>query len=96
LHKAKHPSPKISIDEGRMISIKPVSKNVHPSIRDTLDHDSNVTEESDLHPEKHFPPKTSIDEGRMISTKPVAKNAFFSIRDNLDPDSNVTEESDLQ
>jgi hypothetical protein len=78
-----------------MISIKPVRKNANASIRDNLDLDSNVTEESDPHSMKHFSPKTSTDEGRMISIKPVLTNANPSIRDNLDSDSNVTEESDL-
>jgi hypothetical protein len=32
-----------------MISTKSISVNAHPSIRDNLDPDSNVTEESDLH-----------------------------------------------
>jgi hypothetical protein len=65
------------------------------SIRDNLDPDSNVIEESDLQYEKHPQPKISIDAGRTISTKPVQKNPLFSIRDNLDLDSNVIEESDL-
>jgi hypothetical protein len=34
LHSEKHLSPKISIDEGRMISIKPVLINASFSIRD--------------------------------------------------------------
>jgi hypothetical protein len=76
-----------------MISIKPVQPNACFSIRDNIDPDSNVTEESDLHQQKHPSPKTSTDEGRMISTKPVPRNASFSIRDSIDPDSNVTEES---
>jgi hypothetical protein len=79
-----------------MISTKPVSLNADPSIRDNLEPDSNVTEESDLLQEKHSSPKTSTDERIMISTKPVPINARFSIRDNLEPDSNVIEESDLQ
>jgi hypothetical protein len=45
----KHPSPKTSIDEGRMISTKPASLNAYLSIRDNLDPDSNPTEESDQH-----------------------------------------------
>jgi hypothetical protein len=79
-----------------MILIKPVSWNASFSIRDNLDSDRNLTEESDLQPEKHFSPKTSTDEGRMISIKPVPLNASFSIRDNLDLHSNVTEESEPQ
>jgi hypothetical protein len=78
-----------------MISNKSVSLNANISIRDNLDPDSNVTEESDLHLLKHLSYKISTDEGRMISNKPVPLNANISIRDNLDPDSNVTEESDL-
>jgi hypothetical protein len=69
--------------------------NAFLSIRDNLDSDSNVTEESNLQSKKHDSPKTSTDAGRMISTKPVLLNADFSIWDNLDSDSNVTEESDL-
>jgi hypothetical protein len=78
-----------------MISTKPVSANTPSSIRNNLDPDSNLIEESDLHQEKQNPPKNSTDAGRMISTKPVPLNAESSIRDNLDLDSNVTEESDL-
>jgi hypothetical protein len=44
LQSAKQPSPKTSIDEGRMILIKPVSLNACPSIVDNLDPDSNVIE----------------------------------------------------
>jgi hypothetical protein len=47
LHSEKHPSPKNSTDAGRMISIKPVSENARLSIRDNIDPDSNLTEESD-------------------------------------------------
>jgi hypothetical protein len=78
-----------------MISIKPVIANVHTSIRDNLEPDSNVIEESDLQGEKHPSPKNSTDAGIMISIKPVRQNAFASIRDNLELDSNVTEESDV-
>jgi hypothetical protein len=49
-----------------MISTKRVIKNACFSIRDNLDPDSNVTEESDVQSEKQFSPKTSTDEGRMI------------------------------
>jgi hypothetical protein len=76
-----------------MISIKPVRENASFSIRDNLDRDSNVTQESDPQSEKHFPAKTSANE-RRISSKPVLANASIVIRDSLDPDSNVTEESD--
>jgi hypothetical protein len=40
-------SSKISTDEGRRISIKPVPLNAISSIRDNRDPDSNRTEESD-------------------------------------------------
>jgi hypothetical protein len=49
LHPTKHSEPKISTDAGIMISIKPVPPNAAFSIRDNLDPDSNVTEESNLH-----------------------------------------------
>jgi hypothetical protein len=65
------------------------------SIRDNLEPDSNVIEESDLHKEKHSSPNNSTDAGTMISIKPVSLNAHLSIRDNLELDSNVIEESDL-
>jgi hypothetical protein len=61
-----------------MISTKQVFWNAHFSIRDNLDSDSNVTEESDLHSEKQHSPKTSTDVGRMISTKQVFWNARFN------------------
>jgi hypothetical protein len=54
-----------------MISIEPVSLNTHTSIRDNLEPDSNVIEESDLHKEKHPAPNNSTDAGTMISIKPV-------------------------
>jgi hypothetical protein len=94
-HSAKHPLPKISTDEGRMISIKSVLKNDSFSIRDNLDPDSNGTEESDLQEEKHLSRQNSTDNGRMISIKPVPPNAHFSVPESLDSDSNITEESDL-
>jgi hypothetical protein len=78
-----------------MISINPVKLNAAFSVRDNLDPEANVIEESNLHKEKHASPKTSTDAGRMISTKSFRKNAYFSIRDNFNSDSNVTEESDL-
>jgi hypothetical protein len=40
-------------------------------IRDNLDPDSNILEESDRYEEKHFSSNNSIDEGRIISNKPV-------------------------
>jgi hypothetical protein len=75
---------------------QPAIQKAHPPVRDNLDPDSNITEESDLHRLEQFQPKTSTDAGRTISTKPVSLNAHPSIRDNLDSDSNVTEKSDLQ
>jgi hypothetical protein len=78
-----------------MISIKPVALNASFSIRDNLDRDSIVTEESDLQSEKHSSPKTSTDEIIINSNKALKKYARFTIRDNLDPDSNVTEESEM-
>jgi hypothetical protein len=71
LHSEKQSASKTSIDEGRMISIKPVPTNVCTSIRDNFDSDSNVIEESDPQQKKQLEPKTTIDEGRMISIKPV-------------------------
>jgi microcystin degradation protein MlrC len=71
LHSEKHITPMISIDAGRMISIKPVRKNACSSIRDNIEPDSNVIEESDLHSEKHLTPKISTDAGIMISIKSV-------------------------
>jgi hypothetical protein len=69
--------------------------NASFSIRDNIDPDSNITEESDLHWAKILSHMTSTNEGRVISIKPVPMNASFSSRDNIDPDSNITEESDL-
>jgi hypothetical protein len=43
LPKEKHSSSKTSTDAGRMISTKPVLKNVCFAIRDNFDPDSNVT-----------------------------------------------------
>jgi hypothetical protein len=70
--------------------------NASFSIRDNLDGDSNLTDESDSHKEKQSSSKTSTDEGILISIKPVPTKASFSIRDYFDPVSNVTEESDRQ
>jgi hypothetical protein len=75
-----------------VISIKPALANASFSIRDNLDPDSNVTEDSDPQSEKQLAPNTSIDEGNTISTNRLRKNANFSIRDNFNPDLNVTEE----
>jgi hypothetical protein len=76
-----------------MISTKRVPQKASFSIRDNLDPDLNVTDESDPHLEKQLSPNTSTDEGRTILIQPVLQNASFSIRDTLDPDSNVTRES---
>jgi hypothetical protein len=77
-----HLLPMTSTDEGTMISTKPVIENTARAIRDNLDPDSNVIEESDLHSRKKHSINTSTD-------------ARPPVRDNLDPDSNGTEESDL-
>jgi hypothetical protein len=58
-----------------MISTKAVPMNASFSIRDNLNLDLNLTEESYMQLEKQFSPKTSIDEGRMMSTKPVPMNS---------------------
>jgi hypothetical protein len=52
LHKEKQTSPKNSTDAGRMISTKPVPTNALLPIRDNLEQDSNVIEESELHKRK--------------------------------------------
>jgi hypothetical protein len=64
------------------------------SIRDDLDPDSNLTEESYTQKSKQSSSKTSTDAGNVISINLVQQKVHFSICDNLDPDSNVTEESD--
>jgi hypothetical protein len=46
------------VNTGRIIATKPVPQNALFPIRDNLDLDSNITEESDLQPEKHAQPKT--------------------------------------
>jgi hypothetical protein len=79
-----------------MISTRTVPTNAKLLIRDNLDPDSNVTEESDLHPEKQFSPNTPTDAGITISSRPISLNANPQIRDNLEPDSNVTEERNRQ
>jgi hypothetical protein len=61
-----------------MISTKRVLLNAFFSIRDNLDPDSNVTEESDPLSEKQFSPKNSTDAGTMISITSVRLNAHFS------------------
>jgi hypothetical protein len=53
------------------IARAPPFRPPHPSIRDNLDHDSNVTEESELQEEKQFSHMTSTDTGIIISIKPV-------------------------
>jgi hypothetical protein len=54
------------MNEEMMISTKPVSLNVHPSISDNFDPDSNLTEESNLQLEKHRKSITLTDAGIMI------------------------------
>jgi hypothetical protein len=44
-----------------MISIKPVPLNALSSIRDSIDPDSIVTEESETHCEKQFTPKNTTE-----------------------------------
>jgi hypothetical protein len=73
-HLEKNPQPKISTHAGIMISIKPVSSNAFSSVRDNLDPDSNLTEESDLHLEKYPQPKISTDAGILISIKPLSSS----------------------
>jgi hypothetical protein len=57
-----------------MISIKPVPQNAFASIRDNLEPDSNVTEESEMHSEKQLSAKTSTDAGIWTNFKPVFEN----------------------
>jgi hypothetical protein len=45
---------------------KPLPHNAHGSIRDNLEPESNVTEESDFHSQKHIMPKISTDKGITI------------------------------
>jgi hypothetical protein len=54
-----------------MISINPVPANVHFSVRDNLDPDSNVTKESDSHSEILSEAMISIREGihRVLTEK---------------------------
>jgi hypothetical protein len=49
LQSEKQPSPKTSVDAGRLLLTKPVLINALFSTRDNLDLDVIVTEESDLH-----------------------------------------------
>jgi hypothetical protein len=58
-----------------MISIKPVRKNANSSIRDNLDSDSNVTEESDPHSEKHLAPENTTEFGMVRNLTSVFSNA---------------------
>jgi hypothetical protein len=67
----------------KIISTKPVSENALNSIRDNLEHDSNLTEESDLHSTKHSSLKNSTFEGIIIRIKSVLQNVRFPIRDNF-------------
>jgi hypothetical protein len=72
-----------------------VAPNIRALIRDNLDLDSEVTEESDMQRQKHAIPKTSTDAGILSSSKPVAPNVPGSVRDNVNIVSNATEGSDL-
>jgi hypothetical protein len=65
------------------------------SIRDNLESDSNVTEESDVQEEKHDSLKTSTDAGMVTNLRPVFENASDSIRSNLDLFSITTDLMDL-
>jgi hypothetical protein len=69
--------------------------NAFCSIRDNIDPDSNIIEESDPQPLKHALLKDSTDARTISSIKTAPLNASFSIRDNLETDSNIPEESDL-
>jgi hypothetical protein len=83
LDSAKHPHLRISTDEEKIISTKPVSENSLNSIRDNLERDFNRTEESDLHSTKHSSLKNSTVEGIIIRIKSVLQNVRFPIRDNF-------------
>jgi hypothetical protein len=78
-----------------MISTNTVPTSAFSSIRDNLNSDSTVTDESDLQSEKHHSHKPSTDAERMISIHAIPKNVLSSIRDNLDPVSDVIEESEV-
>jgi hypothetical protein len=65
----KHPSPKTSIDAGRMISNKSVSLNASLSIRDNRELESNAIEESDVQPEKHHSAKNTTEPGILINLR---------------------------
>jgi hypothetical protein len=65
--------PRLQTDEGRMISTKPVRMNEEPSIRDNLNPDSNVTEQSDRHSEKHLKPKTSTEPRKITNFSSVPR-----------------------
>jgi hypothetical protein len=72
-----------------MIPIKPVPRNTDFSIRDNLDSDSNVTQESDLHSKKHFQSRISSDAGKVTHLKRLLQNVSFPISFNFDTISNA-------
>jgi hypothetical protein len=80
----KHHSLKNSTDAGRMISIKPVSRNAHRGICANLESVSSVTEKSDLLSEKQFAPKNTTELGTRTNLTPVLANPRDSIRSNFD------------
>jgi hypothetical protein len=49
LHRANHSSVKTAFDEGIAISTNPVPMNVHLSIRDNLDVDLKIRDETTVH-----------------------------------------------
>jgi hypothetical protein len=54
-----------------MISTKPVSQSVDPSIHDNIDLDSNGTDESGLHREKQSSPKNATLQGILTNSRKV-------------------------
>jgi hypothetical protein len=63
-------------------------------IRDNLERDSNITEESDLQQEKQFILKTSTNAGIVINLRPLFMNAFDAIPSNFDTFSITTDSMD--
>jgi hypothetical protein len=58
--------------------------NVHLSIRDNLDVDLKIRDETTVHSWKQIWPKNETDERIKISTKAAPENAPFVIRNNFD------------
>jgi hypothetical protein len=69
--------------------------NARFSIRDNLESNSNLTEESDLHFEKQLSPRTSTESGMVINLTRAFSNAFDSIFSNLDRFSLIIDSTDL-